>query len=323
MKRIGHHPTEVGVGIEPSMILIGSRAAEKVGVKLKRQISKSDIDLIGDEADLRKFNNGQIKKTKFPGKYQIDFKETVIEFDATGNRSNQLLMGRCFDTTDIFGLSAYVPNPLDLFLIKRSHANFPVNFEKTINDLSAFKSHGISVSFEDAMKSEFFSARFEETKSRVGQNQKRIKLNKTNEQFFQGGESLRVYDHDDLHRCVSFYGQPMYSSCKKDLSMAKIERNLFEKMPLYQKVIMAQEEAMVIALERTYIPKRLMNVDLTITKDEALKIYRIGLFKVMRDLCKGWFQNFMIDNVDLLITPKWDFIMKFEFEYERGLLKLK
>jgi hypothetical protein len=317
------------------MFLIGSRAAEHHGLKVQRDVSKSDWDIIGTEFELEFFlkkYNTKATESKFPGKFKIKIEvesqpDSFIEFDATRNESNEILnslINLCRPTTFIIGTfknGFFVPPQSILYMIKRSHANFNVNFDKTIQDLRAMMKQWSLYGLQHMMyHNSFYIARHKEAKERFGKIQERIKLNKPNDDFFMGGMNLRTYVHDDLHKAVAFHdGVPMFEKCKSDLNNAFIDKELFQQLSHDDQVHMAMEESMVIALEREYIPNRDKFSDLT--ERAKTNMYRKGMIKEIRDLCKGWFQDFMIDNILDIEKPKWDYVAKFEAALASGKIR--
>lgn len=307
------------------MFLIGSRAAAYYGLNLKRDVNLSDWDIIGNKTEMNllvKTMKADARESKFPGKYHIIKGKTKIEFDATDNKSNKLLYGYLNESKvthmDIGGsnMLLFIPPKEILFQIKRSHANF-VHTGKSLADLlRMIDSWGMTLPVDNA----FYRQRFAEAKERFGEIQKRIKLDKSNDEFFKGGMNLRTYVHDDLHVAVSYYGTPMFEKAKKDLDSAMISKELFYRLPVDDRLKMAMEEAMVIGLERFYIP-RMAELDQKMSPFMAKNIYMRGLVKEIADLSKGWFQDFMIDHIKELSEPKWDYIKQFKESLNSGKIR--
>lgn len=300
-------------------VLIGSRAADFRGIRLRQNIFKSDFDLVTTPKKFECFRDwfetyGNLKESsKHPGKFTWQYHQakTRYEIDATDNPSNQTLLDFIPPVSHYsLGLDAVLKRsiivsvaPLDvLYLIKRSHANYPIHFDKTISDLIKLSRHRFN---HDTKSWEhlFYTQRREEAKLRYGHTQHRINLNKPNMVFFKPAEGLRKYDHDWIHENTCKYDRPLFEKCKRDLTLAKIERDLFEKLTFDDKLNMIQEEAVVIGIERFYLNGIV---------SDPIQVYRRGLAKFLRDLCKGWFQDFALDNIQHLTHPKWDYLSKFE-----------
>ena len=310
------------------MILIGSRAARYNGLSLPETGIESDWDIIGTKADLavlESYNIPNLKiieSRKFPGKYSIRVGDTRIEFDATDNKSNQILfhllstsdnsIRELFPVFDKFAIELEVPSKWILYQIKRSHANFDVHWEKTINHVIAMQTQWNELPTNSKFFGEMYNARHKEAKERFGQKQERIKLNKSNDEFFQGGMNLRKYVHDDIHKAVAYGDSPVFEKCKIDLDSAKINKEMFFMLSHEDQINMAKEESEVITLERFYIPKRHYFLKQRPSKLHIVQMYHMGMKKLMKDLCKGWFQDFMIDNVLEIMKTDANFITKFE-----------
>jgi tetratricopeptide (TPR) repeat protein len=135
-----------------------------------------------------------------------------------------------------------------------------------------------------------------------------------NEDFFALSNHVRLYEHDDLHEAVAHdQGSPLYKRCKRDLSKARIDVDLFEQLPMSDRLRMVQEEFMVIGLERFWLHDRSLGLD---------AVYSKGMHKTIRDLFVGYFQDFCIDHIDqLLQRPAHDFIERFECALREGRVR--
>jgi len=289
------------------MFLIGSRSLPYYGDGYRRKITKeTDYDLIGDFNELNHLKSlgAVVNETNHQNKFCVVLDESKIEFDATGNESNLILASFSDEMKkiELFGLNVFVCTPKLNFIIKKSHLSSGVHFEKNFFDylflLKRFKNTELNET-----ETLLYRVRKEEAEKR---RISKINLNKKNEDFFEGGKSLRKYVHDDLHKAIAFHdNSPVYEKCKYDMSSAKIEKSLFEKLSSEDKLRMVQEEAMVIGLERFMIPTMDFSLNSTM-------VYRKGLMKLSRDLTKGWFQEFIFDNLLSLTEPSWDYMTKFK-----------
>lgn len=307
------------------MFLIGSRAARYHGLKIPRSVDQSDWDVIGNLNDLeiwKSFPDVKIKESsKCPGKFHIQDGDQKIEFDATNNASNSMLKDEECEIVqfEINGrkITFSVPSKEILFQIKRSHVPFNIHFDKSIMDLRAMMKQWNMKGYD--YNTEFYNARYNEAKERFGARQERIKLNKSNDEFFKGGMNLRTYVHDDLHRAVAFYDEPLFEKCKKDRNSAMVSKELFFQLSHEDRVKMAIEESSVIALERFVIP--LFSPDFRLTESDKLSLYRKGMLKEIRDLSRGYFQSFMIDNILDIEKPKQDYVEKFKTALRAGKIR--
>lgn len=289
--------------------LIGSKAAFFNDISLIRESQRNEWDFIMTKDFFDKFllcfgdNVISCKKKDGYDYFRIEVESENgnirIEVDAIENKSNTAILNDAneFERMNFLGHAIPIASPSLLYDLKRSHANYDIHFEKTISDLYVLEEYRNT-------NSRILPLRKAEIEERKGTEKKKINLNKTNEAFFKGGQKLRKYDHDALHKVVAMFPDfPMFTRCKWDMNSAKIERDLFERLHPDMKAAMAMEEAMVIAIERYY----LHGVEGT---DEEL--YRMGLKKLIKDMTKGWFQDFMLDNLREIWKPKWNFINRFE-----------
>lgn len=311
------------------MILIGSKAAEAHSALPRWRGGKtSDTDYIGtraelkilldtlDKMDLLEYYN---ESKKFPGKYKIKTNTGIIEFDATDNPSNKLFE-RLDDnvTIKMFGLWVTVPSMKTLYLVKRSHMNYPVNWHKNYKDLISLgnsielraKNSWHDIFSEDHIA--LYNALRTEADERYNHLQDKIKLAGKEDKFFERSKDHRQYIHDDVHRAIAFHDAPMYERFKKDKDSALLSKELFEQSSMWDKVCLFQEEAMVIGIERFYLPAKTM---------PANKVYRAGAAKLLHTMCKGFFQDFGLDHIHMLQEPKWDFLHEFEEALNKGEIR--
>ncbi len=300
------------------MIVIGSYALAALG--LRPFAAVKDIDLIGTEDDVRRFRSLQqsviVRERDEHGHRQVfHLKDGQpwdrVEIDFEQAASDRMLPALCKKSVQILGMQVQVP-PLEvLYLIKRAHANVPVHYDKTIRDIIQLKPLSGSISGDQQT---FYLERKSECQSRYNLNRQRFSLSVPNEDFFDLSDHVRTYVHDDLHEAVAHEpNRPLYKRCKRDLSLAKIDVDLFEALSMDDRLRMVQEEFMVIGLERFYL------------HDKALtpqQVYRKGMHKTVRDLFVGYFQDFCIDHiVQLLQPPRHDFVGRFEAALRAGRIR--
>jgi hypothetical protein len=97
-----------------------------------------------------------------------------------------------------------------------------------------------------------------------------------------------VFDHDWLHELYAYNDKPMYEKMKKDFSLAKCEKDMWDKFTHEEKLMCVAEECYVIATERFMVPK-----DWRFWTKLA---YIKALQKVCTTLTSGWFRSFSIDH---------------------------
>lgn len=302
------------------MILIGSRAVmARCGENiLKRPIDRSDYDIICTPQEFNEIiitlcesdtPHEYTENKRFPGKYGLKFGDFYFEIDATENQSNvelRKIVPEYALKTQVGPFTFRVPATTILYLTKRAHANFNVFFEKTLLDLVRMQKWlleqecDLNAIHNAPIFRRYYESRHEEAKVRFGERQRRINLNVPNEKFFMQSSHCRQLDHDELHKLVAIDSKPAYLECKRDMSLAKLEKDMFFALPDSRKIRLPIEESLVIGMEREYIAK-LKSLDDSFEVDEQT-IYRKGLIKLVRDLSKGWFQDYCLDNMHML----WD-----------------
>ena len=140
--------------------------------------------------------------------------------------------------------------PLGLLLtIKLSHSFWNLSsFDKTLWDINFLKEKG----YDKAIDWESFDSLYSLWLGIHGA--KKGKLNKKNGEFFKDNVK-RKYSHDAIHDIIKYYDDcPMYLKIKKDPSSALTSWDLFDALPLSEKLKVCREEISVLALERFLIP---------------------------------------------------------------------
>lgn len=300
------------------MIVIGSYALSLYGQRDLDLVK--DLDLVGTEEDVERFralHSDRIKDEKLVHGHRYVFSLVdgepldKVEIDVERSESDCMLPSLCSDEVEIMGLKLGLP-PLEvLYLIKRAHANVAVHYDKTIRDLLQLKP--LIGKFTKKQQA-FYEARKMECRERYELNRQRFTLAIKNEDFFDNSDHIRFYVHDDLHEVVAHHKDgPLYKKCKHDLSLAKIDTDLFEKLSHEDQLRMVQEEFMVIGLERFFLHNRSLTPQ---------QVYEKGMHKTMRDLFVGYFQDFCIDHVDELVEPPpFDFVDRFVTAESEGRLR--
>jgi hypothetical protein len=305
------------------MILIGSVAARIRGVPMQRP--SKDVDVVCDRAQFDKFveeNKARISKAEIRHGHRAhvffhpDTKLPKVEFEFEQSPSDQILCGMRFDKeVPLLNTPLQVASPNILYLTKRSHANLPGNFEKNLQDLMTLKPH---VSTFSDVEMDYYNKRKDECRSRFAKfRTSRFSLDLPNEDFFELSNHVRLYEHDDVHKAVAFEkGKPVYERCKRDVTRAKIDKDMFLALPKEIQLRMPQEEFIVIGIERYFLHDRQMSKKM---------VYSLGLVKTIRDLFTGWFQDYCLDNIEHLgRIPKHEFLDRFlEAEKAGEIRKLK
>jgi hypothetical protein len=177
-----------------------------------------------------------------------------IEFDTTEYESVKLFLehNSKMPTMEAFGLKFRVASPSTLLAIKRSHIFWRHNWHKHIYDYSFMKSKNVEIIPEIL---EACDIRTKEREER-GEFKRPVNLQVKNEDFFEQSDKAvrRKFDHDNLHHVIKYYDVPLFEKAKKDLSLASLDQDLFEKFDFIDKCRLVREEAYVIGLERVIMP---------------------------------------------------------------------
>ena len=170
-------------------------------------------------------------------------------------------------------------DPDFLYTIKMSHACYDIRWEKTMWDINFLKERGCK------LIPELYNSLLRDWE--VIHHKKKIVLKGTAEEFFKP-TITRKYPHDELHKKVAFYEDPLHTKIRKDLNDVKCSKKLWDTLSEEDKMKCALEEAYVFAIERylEYPPN--------IALSKALKT-------LITSSTKGWFNFFLIDNFFNLI----------------------
>ncbi len=295
------------------MLLIGSEAA-KFHYKDFRE--PHDIDVITNMQELNnwfKLNKDNVVSlmpneqcTKYKAKLvsgkQVEFE--LAEHRATGH---ELLFSSKIDSSFIssfhgeLNCEVKVAPPAVLLAIKRSHLEFQIHWTKNIQDY-----HWLKNCFSPIVFSNIYEKLWNMSKARTKETQAwykkpKIDLDMSNEDFFKKSQKSlgRIYNHDDIHKVVMFYDEPMYMKIKEDQTKAKCSKKLFFKLSQEDRIKCVQEEAMVIALERVIIPALEKDPKAIMLGDY---VYETAIMRICTTLTKGWFRDFTIENYPSLFS---------------------
>lgn len=304
------------------MLLIGSRAIKYWYPEFR---TPKDWDIIAYEDEVsswikenkgkilyykKRTKNGKIRKllVKMRDKSQIEFNIVSTESDREIYLFHEINNPACID---FFGTSVKVCCPMGLFALKKSHTTFPIHWYKNIEDYHFLRTKLGTLTNPIWLR--ISQQRSWEIEDRIGL--KKPNLNMTNDAFFAKTRGVRrFFVHDDLHKLTCFYSVPLYEKCKRDLTKAKLDYDLFEKLDDEDKIRLVQEEAIVIALERKIIPrgkdyKPLWNNDVLDWKSQKYEIvveklghkyiedmYLWAVMRICTTLTSGWFREFAIEH---------------------------
>ncbi len=183
------------------------------------------------------------------------------------------------DYWEMFNGVRYV-TPQVVLMMKLSHRykKDSVHFHKTRQDILMLRQQGIEL--DDYLK-EILVEREKLT------NPSGYKLNTTKKEFFTDNVPYK-YDHDSLHRAVSYPNAPAYTQYMQEGAEVMCSKEKFFELPETTRLAGVFEEACVLALERAIIPH---NTD-------AQKAFEIALEKVCTSITKGWFREYAWENYD-------------------------
>ena len=318
------------------MLLIGSRALA-YQMKPPKWRKPSDWDFVCDKVEFVEFlqkahhNHKSVKwheSPKYPGKFLVVLDGNIrCEFDCTENQSRKLLNTFSSSYSDKIveiplcgGVWVGIPTLPVLWAFKRSHAGINVHAEKTISDLIIItrelcKDSDNNQWFRTPLIERLLTYLKEEAEERsnLREKHKKINFNVPSEDFFKTqANKLRKYPHDTLHEVICRWNSegPLYKQNLKYPDKALIDMEKFNSRTLEYRLTMVQEEAGTIGLERFYIHG---------LAKHPQQVYQKGLVKLIVDLSKGSFQDFILDHIHLLTKPKWDYMAKFLEAEESGI----
>jgi len=207
-------------------------------------------------------------------------------------------------------------NATALFLLKKSHINRPVKFEKHIKDYHLLKNMlpclgGVAQEVETTLE---LLLKDQET---IHGELKTPSLNKSKSSFFKD-KVIKIFEHDDIHSIMAHKEQPMYTYMQKPNSEVICSKKLWDNFTHSDKIKTVLEEAYVIALERKILPhiflghKYWSNID----------AFKWALMRICTTLCKGWFREFAVDNYfEILDAHNTNYVYLFISEFENGKIK--
>jgi hypothetical protein len=309
------------------MWVIGSKAVAE-HMKVRRPIGDIDLMATLDELEqLKQKAQVATESQSWPGKWKLQINGKSVEVDATQNAS-RLMMTNPENREDFYSHTidlgfgwADVPKLSTLYCFKRSHAGYPLYPEKTLADLIHISKVVIGTEMKETVRDQFLNGAEilllnelrAEVKERFFIRDMAINFNKDAKEFFKPAQGCRTYDHDALHDATCRWEAPLYRENLKDPTKALVDMKVFNAHSLEYRLTMAQEEAVVIGVERFYMCDRTMPADVA---------YRKGMSKLIVDLSKGQFQDFLLDHLHLMTKPLWNFMAKFEAAEASGALTL-
>jgi len=299
------------------MLIVGSKALKYHFPNLNREVK--DIDIIGTKGDIdylieilcpERVVSTKWLTTLFKIKKKDSFFNTdnVEILNSTGSRSLSMYLKHRENSEPFLHGLRWASKEV-LLSLKKSHINFPIKFNKHIIDYNIL----LNELKEDKLRN-ITKLNFQETKERFGELKTPSLKNKTTEFFGQSEKFVKYfYVHDDLHKVMAHYNQPIYSDMQIDESNAWCEKSIWDGFEFDKKIKCVLEEAYVIALERKIIP---------MLNGSSKSAFDWALMRICTTLCSGWFREFATDNWSKIVDQyDKDYVLKFlEAEYS-GLIK--
>ena len=166
-----------------------------------------------------------------------------------------------------------------LYTIKLSHLNQKQGWNKHIRDAYFLYCKGTKL-VERLYKPlrEYFISTIDDKSY--------LSLKNKSKDFFNDFVDYK-YDHDLLHKTLSYPEEPMYKKCLKDGQEVLTDYNKFSSMCHSDKVKMLKEEIAVISFERFIVHDPHIHLN---------KAWMGGLFKMFTSISKGKTNNFLVKN---------------------------
>jgi hypothetical protein len=181
----------------------------------------------------------------------------------------------------------YLCSPRGLAILKRSHCHRIHKHDRNMYQLHKELGWSKIRATLSPVEARLLKDRQRMTKTEY----KSPSLQKSNEDFFDDYVT-KHFDHDWIHEQVAYFDEPLYKGLKRDTTIARCEKDLWDAMHFDCKVKCILEECYVIALERYIVPSALAGERVMPLKIAAIK----GVKKVCTTLCSGWFRDFAIDH---------------------------
>lgn len=191
--------------------------------------------------------------------------------------------------------------PSTIYTIKCSHLGWdnPM-WDKHKRDIIIMKQKGCIIN------EPLYKALKEFWKTELG-NKPFLSLDKSKKEFFTDHVHY-VYDHDELHKIISYPNEPMYTYTLKDGADVLTCEVKFSKLCFEDQVRMFREEISVIACERWLLNPYWQKQNIS-----WYEAYILALKKTITTLTKNWANDFIVMNLEHFIKP--------DYSYFENLLK--
>lgn len=314
-------------------LLIGSRAMRFWYPDSRTP--KDDYDLLATASGYEKLKNLNYISSKSlkAGDDLIELKlkiGTSIGIDNDKYESVKMLIDANKDSPsiDLFGLNCRIATAPTLMAIKKSHLYYRHNWYKHIEDYHYLKGKDTKL---DSTLLKALELRQKERSIRET-TQRTVNLNASNDEFFRKSDKAvrRKFVHDDLHLAIAFYDRPIFESIKTNPTKALVDESLFNNLDHLDKCRLVVEEACVIGLERIIIPQWYNSHLLSlagINTNESYKsldahAYKYAIMRICTDLTKGWFREFAVENYNIILKMRPDYVGLWLKAFKDGKIKL-
>jgi hypothetical protein len=305
------------------LILVGSLALSHY-IKLDRDVSKSDIDLVGTYDEIRAFAKNNNASSFIPindGKYVKFIIDGVIyEAEVAYPESSAEQLIDVIDFHDDFAFngkintiacknSVIVPSLNFLYTLKMSHRflrNSP-HFQKTMDDILLMRKYGAKIPEQ--------LQQFYENRQMFTYDYGHPKLSVTKTDFFKDDGIQYVYDHDSIHEIVKNLDRPAYTYFKPVDNQVMVSKGLWNELSADIRLFSVYEEACVLAIERSLVPH-----------PNALTPYKAfekALSKVCTSISSGWWRDYAWEQYYVVLSMySEDYWIKFQKAVENNEVKL-
>jgi|GEM_PF-3600826 len=192
-----------------------------------------------------------------------------------------------------------------LAALKKSHLIVPHRWERHIEQYSRIKGMLGVEKFKPSEWGPQVEAVYKQHRAEILQFAKpHPKLNTQKNYFFEEA-SYKVFDHDTIHQAIALGPVPAYTLMQDGEVWCSREK--WDGLTQQQKLHCAQEEASVLALERSIIPALFLGK----TFRGAQWAYEYALSKVCTTITSGWFREFAIEHYDFVKEARPDFVGMF------------
>jgi hypothetical protein len=277
------------------MLIIGSKALKYRFPFLKRDVV--DVDAIATFREIEMFIEDLRPRSVNHGDGIVSLKGISVRDEVFDRKNAEFLIADKSPAMRMYLTYHALSNPDELYAsphilysLKKSHIHFPVRFQKHIAD---FVFLDRILDGKDVL-SDVTAANFMETESRLGKL-RTPSLNKTVDEFFgqSRGRVKSYFIHDDMHKAVAHYNEPLYLRMQPDRVIAACNKRMWDLFSYEDKCRCVLEEAYVIALERRILPALYGGSSVWSTASEALDW---ALMRICTNLCSGWFRDFATRN---------------------------